>query len=251
MADVQMTFTEHLEELRTRLIRALLGFFLCAVLGYIFRNQILDVLVLPLRAFKEQGAPLQAINLLDPFLAPVRLAAYTGLVLSFPFIVYQALMFCLPALLPNERRIILSSLVAGVVLLYTGVIFGGTLIVPMIIRFMAQLSPQTILNFSPNITDYIDKVFQILLAFGAAFQLPLVLFALMRLGIVSPATLAKQRGYIIVGLAALAALLTPPDVLSQLMLAGPLWVLFELSLLLARILPPKTDTAEEEETIGE
>lgn len=236
MPDVQMTFTEHLEELRTRLIRAVLAVGACAVVGYVFRNQILQVLVQPLAAFNDQE-PLQAIGLMEPFIAPVRLAAYTGLVLAFPYVIYQAVMFCLPALLPRERRVIIGAVLAGVVLLYVGLSFGGLIIVPLVVEFMSTFLNPDLVRVAFSVQNYIDKIFQIVLAFGVAFQMPMILFAVMRLGIVSPAALAKQRPYIIVGLVAFAAVLTPPDVISQVLLAGPLWVLFELTLLLARLLP--------------
>ena len=231
-----MTFAGHLEELRSRLIRATLAVFLCAAGGYVFRNDILGVLVRPLAEFNDQS-PLQAIDLLEPFLAPLRLAAYTGIVLALPVVIYQALMFCLPALLPRERRVILGSVGVGVLLLYVGIGFGGLLIVPLVVQFMSTFIDPEYVRVAFSVQNYIDKIFQIVLAFGVAFQLPLVLFALMRLGIVSPQTLARNRPYVIVGLVIFAAVITPPDVISQLLLAGPLWVLFELSLLLARILP--------------
>lgn len=237
MSDVQMTFTEHLMELRTRLIRALVAVFCCALVGYVFRNAILRVLVRPLADFQGE-TPLQAIHLMEPFMAPLRLAGYTGLVLALPYVVYQAVMFCLPALLPHERRVVLGAIAAGVLLLYVGIGFGGLLIVPIVVQFMAGFLDAELVRTAFSLQNYVDKVFQIILGFGVAFQLPLILFALMRLGVVSPQTLAKQRGYIIVGLVAMAAVLTPPDVVSQLLLAGPLWLLFELSLLFARLLPP-------------
>ncbi len=245
MADVQMTFTEHLMELRTRLIRALVAVIACAGVGYVFRNEILQVLVRPLADLTGE-TPLQAITLLEPFMAPLHLAGYTGLVLALPYVIYQTVMFCLPALLPHERRVVLGSILAGVVLLYGGLAFGGMLIVPLVVRFMAGFMDPELVRTAFSLQNYVDKVFQIILGFGVAFQLPLVLFAVMRLGIVTPQTLAKQRGFVIVGLVILASLLTPPDVISQVLLAGPLWVLFELSLLLARVLPPPRSPGADE-----
>ena len=245
MADVQMTFMEHLRELRTRLIRATVALFACTVVGYVFRNQILELLVKPLAVLNNES-PLQAIGLLEPFIAPLRLAAYTGIVLAFPIMMYQALMFCMPALLPRERRVILGSVLAGMVLLYVGLAFGSLVIVPLVVQFMSTFMDPGLVRIAFSVQNYIDKVFQIVLAFGVAFQLPMVMFAVMRLGIVSPEAMAKQRPYIIVGLVAFAALITPPDVISQLLLAGPLWVLFEVSLVLARVLPrSKPEEVEE------
>lgn len=245
MADVQMTFAGHLEELRSRLIRALLAVFLGAAVGYVYRNEILAVLVRPLATVNGQS-PLQAISLLEPFLAPLRLAGYTGIVLAFPIVIYQVLMFCLPALLPRERRVILGSVAAGMVLLYVGLGFGGLVIVPIVVKFMSTFVDPEYVRVAFSVQNYIDKLFQIVMAFGVAFQLPLVLFALMRLGVVSPQALSRQRPYVIVALFVVAALLTPPDVVSQVLLAGPLWVLFEISLLLARVLPGRGASAEED-----
>lgn len=233
MPDVQMTFTEHLAELRTRLIRAIVAVVICTIVAYMFHNPILVWIQRPL----PPEAKLQAIDLVEPFMAPIRLAIYTGMVVSFPVVLYQALMFCLPALLPHERRVVLGSIGTGVVLFYAGVAFASFYIVPAVVGFMAGYLESVQTAFA--VRAYVDRVFQILMGFGAAFQLPMVMFALMRLGIVSPETLARQRRYVIVGLFVLAALLTPPDPMSQVVMALPLYALFEISLFLGRMIPKR------------
>jgi sec-independent protein translocase protein TatC len=225
MNDVKMTFTEHLAELRIRLVKGLVAVIGFAVLGFFFRGYVLYVIKMPL----GESVPLHAFDLFEEFYASLKLAGYTGLFLGLPFLVYQIMMFCLPALKPNERRVIVSGLVAGVILLYFGIFFSYVLVLP---QLMPQLSgffksgvEQT---FSLNM--YIDKVFKFAIAFGLAFQLPIVLIILVRIGVVSVEALRRNRKYMIIFVFIIAAILTPPDAISQILLAVPLLILYEASI---------------------
>jgi sec-independent protein translocase protein TatC len=225
MNDVKMTFTEHLSELRIRLVKGLVAIAAFSVGGYIFRGAILEVIKKPL----GETVPLHAFDLFEQFFASLRIAVYTGIFFGLPFLVYQILMFCLPALRPNEKKVIVVGLCFGVVLLYGGIIFSYLLILPLLIPqlsgFFASGVEQT---FSLNL--YINKVFRFIIAFGLGFQLPIVLIILVRIGVMSVEGLRKNRKYMIIGIFAAAAILTPPDLISQLLLAIPLLALYEISI---------------------
>ncbi|MBI5118350.1 twin-arginine translocase subunit TatC [Candidatus Poribacteria bacterium] len=225
MNDVKMTFIEHLAELRIRLMKGLGAIAVFSVLGYLFRGQILAVIKKPL----GEAIQLHAFDLFEQFYASLKLAFYTGLFFGLPFFVYQILMFCLPALRPSERRMVVGGLISGVVLLYGGIIFSYILILP---QLMAQLSRffSTGVEQTFSLTMYVDKVFHFVIAFGLGFQMPIVLVVLVRVGVISVETLRKNRKYMIVLIFVVAAVLTPPDVISQMLLAIPLMFLYEVSI---------------------
>ncbi len=231
MNEARMTFIEHLTELRGRLVKGLIAIVAFSVLGYIFKGTILELLKAPLGG----TVPLHAFDLFEQFFASLRLAVYTGLFLGLPFLVYQIMMFCLPALKPHEKRVIVVGLCFGVVLLYGGIIFAYLLILPILIpQLSGFFSAGVEQTFSLNM--YINKIFRFLIAFGLGFQLPIVLIILVRIGVVSVEGLRKNRKYMIVGIFALSAILTPPDLISQVMLAGPLLVLYEISIWISALL---------------
>ncbi len=225
MNEARMTFIEHLKELRVRLMKGLIAVAVFSVIGYIFKGTVLELLRRPL----GEMVSLHAFDLFEQFFASLRLAVYTGLFLGLPFLMYQILMFCLPALRPQEKRVVVVGLAFGVILLYGGIAFAYVLILPMLIPqlsgFFAEGVEQT---FSLNM--YINKIFRFIIAFGLGFQLPIILIILVRIGAVSIEGLRKNRKYMIVGIFAAAAMLTPPDLISQVLLAGPLLVLYEMSI---------------------
>jgi sec-independent protein translocase protein TatC len=234
MNDVKMTFTDHLAELRVRLVKGLVAVAAFSVVGYIFRGAILAVIRKPL----GDTVPLHAFDLFEQFFASLRIAVYTGLFFGLPFLMYQILMFCLPALRPNEKKVILSGLCFGVVLLYSGIIFSYILILPLLIpQLSGFFSAGVEQTFSLNM--YIDKIFRFILAFGLGFQLPIILIILVRIGVVSIEGLRRNRKYMIIGIFVAAAMLTPPDLISQALLAIPLLVLYEISIWVSALLGRK------------
>jgi sec-independent protein translocase protein TatC len=236
MNDARMTFVEHLVELRARLMKGLLAVAAFSVLGFVFRTTILEIIKRPL----GETVPLHALDLFEPFFASVRIAIYTGLFFGLPFLVYQILMFCLPALKPNEKKVILGGLGFGVILLYGGIIFAYLLILPMLIpQLSGFFSTGVEQTFSLNM--YVNKIFRFIIAFGLGFQLPIVLIILVRIGVVSVETLRKSRKYMVVGIFVLAAFLTPPDLISQVLLAGPLLVLYEISIWVSALMMRKRE----------
>lgn len=226
-----MTFIEHLAELRSRLVKALIAIAAFSVLGYIFRGVILEIIKKPL----GEAVPLHALDLFEPFFASLRIAVYTGLFFGLPFLIYHIMMFCLPALKSTEKRVIVGGMFSGIILLYTGIIFAYFLILPVLIPqlsgFFAEGVEQT---FSLKL--YVDKIFRFIIAFGLGFQLPIILIILVRIGVVSVEGLRKNRKYMIVGIFAIAAILTPPDLISQVFLAVPLLALYEVSIWVSMLL---------------
>jgi len=220
-----MTFIEHLTELRGRLVKGLIAVAAFSVVGYIFKGTVLEILRRPL----GDAVPLHAFDLFEQFFASLRLAVYTGLFLGLPFLMYQIMMFCLPALKPQEKRVVMGGLLCGVVLLYVGIVFAYILILPILIPALSGFFIDGVeQTFSLNM--YINKVFRFIIAFGLGFQLPIVLIILVRIGVISVEGLRKNRKYMAIGIFAMAAMLTPPDLISQVMLAGPLLILYEISI---------------------
>lgn len=231
MNDAKMTFVEHLTELRVRLVKGLIAIVVFSAVGYIFKDAVLVVIKRPL----GETVPLHAFDLFEQFFASLRIAIYTGLFFGLPFLVYQILMFCLPALKPKEKKVIVIGLCFGVILLYGGIIFAYLLILPLLIpQLSGFFSSGVEQTFSLNM--YVNKIFRFIIAFGLGFQLPIVLIILVRIGVISVDSLRRNRKYMIVGVFVMAAFLTPPDLISQVLLAGPLLVLYELSILVSALI---------------
>jgi len=226
MNDVKMTFTEHLAELRIRLVKGLVAVVIFAVLGFILRGYILEFIRKPL----GESVPLHAFTLYEEFYASLRIAGYTGLFLGLPFFVYQIMMFCLPALKQNEKKVIVSGLAAGVVLLYCGIIFAYVMVLPMLMPTLTGFF-HTGVEQTFSLNTYIDNVFLFAIAFGLAFQLPIVLIILVRIGVISVQMLRRNRKYMMILIFIVAAVITPtPDAITQMLLAIPLLILYEASI---------------------
>ena len=224
-----MTFIEHLSELRKRLL-AVVGAVVCAsVVAYVFVDGLVALLSAP-----AQGVQFVYLTPPELFLAYLRISLLAGLLATMPFTLAQVWLFVRPGLTRRERRVTRFTLAGGSVFFVLGCAFSAVVILPMALRFFLQFASETI---EPMISfgNYVGFVASLLVAFGVAFELPMIVVALARLDLVSVESLAAARPYIVVGVLALAAFLTPPDVVSQILLAVPLMALFELSLLFARI----------------
>lgn len=232
MADVEMTFIEHLAELRTRLIRALYGIGIFFVIGFIFRNKILDQLMKPL----PEGSMLQNLVPHEPFMVSVRLALYTALFLGLPVILYQATMFILPALQTVERKVILMSILCGTILAFLGFVFAYRIILPIIFPALRGFLDLDTIKHEYRLTEYIKFVGTLIMAFGAAFQLPILIVVLAKLGILPVRVLAKNTSIVVLVLAVTSAILTPADILSMMLMFGPLMALYLVGLAVAAIL---------------
>lgn len=247
---------EHLTELRTRLIRSLLGLAAMMVVCFIFARQIFDILTDPLRgALLDRGMEPRLIYtaLQEKFFTDLRLALFGGFFLAFPLIAIQVWKFVAPGLYRNERQAFWPFLVATPVLFFTGACLVYFFVAPMAFGFFldygttgAEEGVQTSTEFLGKVREYLDIMMTFILAFGICFQLPVLLTLLGRAGLVSSEGLGRTRKYAVVGIAAAAAILTPPDPLSQLGLAIPVYGLYEISILLVRMAEKKRAEREAE-----
>ncbi|PPR11385.1 MAG: Sec-independent protein translocase protein TatC [Alphaproteobacteria bacterium MarineAlpha11_Bin1] len=238
-----MPLLGHLVELRTRLIYSILAFFLMFAVSFVFAQDIYDFLVRPLaRALEDQnGARLIFTALYEPFLAQIKLAFYIALFLAFPIISMQMWMFVAPGLYKNEKRAFFPFLVATPILFFLGGALVYFFIMPLAWEFF--LNFQTLggngtlpLQVEPKVDQYLTLVLRLIFAFGLAFELPVLLMLLARAGLVTSAELAAKRKYSIIGVFVFSAIITPPDVVSQIGLAIPIIVLYEFSILGARMI---------------
>ena len=234
-ADGEQSFISHLVELRSRLLKAVAAVLLVLVCLLPFANRLYAWLALPLVKHLPQGGTMIATEVASPFLTPIKLAFFVALFIAIPVVLYQLWAFVAPGLYRNEKRLAMPILVSSVMLFYVGCAFAYFFVLPAIFTFMTAIAPEGV-AVMPDIGRYLDFVLALFLAFGLCFEVPVVLVILVTLGIVTPTQLAESRRYAIVGSFVVAAVLTPPDIFSQLMLAIPMCLLYELGILSARSL---------------
>ena len=228
---------DHLIELRARLLRAVLGLVVVFVAFLPFANKLYAWLAQPLLAKLPAGGQLIATGVASPFFAPVKLAFFAALFVTVPWLLYQAWAFVAPGLYQREKKLALPLLGSAVVLFYAGCAFAYFLVLPSVFGFLTQVTPEGVAMMT-DIQAYLDFVLVIFLAFGASFELPVALVILVLLGWVTPQQLRESRGYAVVGVFVIAAIITPPDVVSQLMLAIPMCILYEIGIVAARWVAP-------------
>jgi sec-independent protein translocase protein TatC len=224
----------HLIELRSRLLRATGGLLLVLVALLPFANRLYAWLAQPLLAKLPAGGRLIATQVASPFFAPLKLAFCVALVASMPWLLYQAWAFVAPGLYKREKRLALPLLASALALFYAGCAFAYFIVLPAVFTFLNKVTPAGVAMMT-DISAYLDFVLVIFLAFGVSFELPVALVILVLLGWVTPAQLRAWRGYAIVGIFVVAAVLTPPDVVSQLLLALPMIALYEVGIIAARM----------------
>jgi sec-independent protein translocase protein TatC len=226
------TLFAHLLELRSRLLRAVAGILLLFIALLPFGNRLYGWLAQPLLDKLPAGAHLIAVDVASPFLAPVKLAFFVALVVAMPWLLYQAWAFVAPGLYKREKRLALPLLGSALLLFYAGCAFAYFLVLPAVFAFLHKVTPPGVAMMT-DINAYLDFVLVVFLAFGASFELPVALVILVLLGWVTPAQLREWRGYAIVAIFVVAAVITPPDVVSQLLLALPMIALYEAGILAA------------------
>ena len=230
--DSERPLVAHLLELRARLLRGAAGLLLVLLALLPFANTLYGWLAQPLLDKLPAGGQLIATEVASPFFAPLKLAFFVAVVLAMPWLLYQAWAFVAPGLYKREKRLALPLLTSALVLFYAGCAFAFFLVLPAVFGFMAKVTPDGVAMMT-DINAYLDFVLVLFLAFGLAFELPVAMLVLVLLGWVSPAQLREGRGYAIVGIFVVAAIVTPPDVISQLMLAIPMCLLYEAGILAA------------------
>ena len=237
----EQSLITHLIELRDRLLKMIL----CVVVVFLglayYANQIYSFLAGPLLKHLPKNSTMIAIEVASPFFTPFKLALVVAVFISVPVILYQFWAFVAPGLYQQERRLILPLLIASTLLFYLGVAFAYFVVFPLIFGFLTATAPEGVAVMT-DITQYLDFVLTLFIAFGICFEVPIFTIVLVWTGLVSPAGLAEKRPYVIVGVFVIAMFLTPPDAISQTLLAIPMWMLFELGLLFSRFFVRKTDT---------
>ena len=233
MDQQEYTFLSHLFELRDRLIKALLSIGIVFVCLFPWAKELYALLAQPLIATLPQGGQMIATDVVGVFLVPMKVALMVAFLIALPYVLYQVWAFVAPGLYTHEKRLALPLVAASVFLFFVGMSFAYFLVFPTVFKFMANIAPEGV-AWMTDIEKYLSFVMTTFLAFGVTFEVPVVVVVLVRMRVVELETLKEWRSYMIVAAFVIAAIFTPPDVISQLMLAIPLCLLYELGMLMAR-----------------
>ena len=244
--DNKIPFTEHLGELRDRLVRCFIAVGVGFVIAYYFKEKLFAVLTAPLISAMEQGSKMIFTGLPEAFFTYLKVSLLTGIIIALPVIFYEFWMFISPGLYRKERKFLIPVVLLSIVFFAIGASFGYFVVFPFGFKFFLGFSTESI-KAMPSMKEYLGFASKMLLAFGLVFELPLVITFLSRMGIVSVDFLRKNRKYAILIIFTASAILTPPDVATQIMMAGPLMILFEISILGARIFQKKKKEEKKEE----
>lgn len=245
----EMGFISHLIELRDRLLRSVIAVGIGFALMFPFANDIYTFLAKPLTRHLPEGSSMIAIDVASPFLTPFKLVLTLSVVLAIPYLLHQLWSFIAPGLYKHEKRLALPLLASSVVLFYVGMAFAYFVVFPLVFGFFTSVTPEGVAVMT-DINRYLDFVLMMFLAFGVAFEVPVATILLVAVGLTTPEKLAKMRPYIIVAAFVIGMFLTPPDVVSQVMLAVPMWILFEAGLWASRYIKAQkpTEAAEDNTT---
>tara|TARA_S200000501_G_scaffold363166_1_gene393606 strand:+ start:41774 stop:42541 length:768 start_codon:yes stop_codon:yes gene_type:complete len=238
-AGQEQPLVQHLLELRTRLLKSIAAIavgFLCLVF---FSNDLYSFFSAPIQALLPDGSTMIATDVASPFFAPFKLTAFLALFLAMPYVLFQVWSFIAPGLYEKEKKLAMPLFISSVLLFYLGIAFCYYIVFPLVFGFFTSVAPMGI-SVTPDINSYLNFILKLFFAFGLAFEIPVATVILVRTGITSHSALAKKRPYIIVCCFIFGMLLTPPDVISQSLLAIPTWLLFEFGLILSRFVSVKS-----------
>ena len=227
------SISHHLLELRNRLLKVTALFALLSVLGIPFAADIYEVIALPLNELLPAGSTMIATEVSSPFMAPLKLVLYLALLLTMPWLFYQTWTYVSPGLRKNEEKFAGPLMLSTIILFFSGVCFAFYVVCPIIFKFFIGMAPDSILVLT-DINQYLNFIFKLVFAFGIAFEIPVATILLVNSGITTKAYLVKARPYLVILFLVIGMLLTPPDVFSQLFLALPMWLLFEIGILISR-----------------
>jgi sec-independent protein translocase protein TatC len=227
----KMSIIHHLVELRNTLLHSVLAITIFFVVLFPFADKIYTFIAAPILA-TIPGSNLIAIGVISPFLTPLKMALILAVYLAMPFLLFKIWAFVAPALYKHEKRLILPLIISSTILFYTGILFSFYIVFPVIFSFLSTVGP-SVVNFTPDIQYYLDFVIKVSFAFGVAFEVPIATILLIMFGVTTPEKLKKNRAYIIIGAFVLGMILTPPDIISQVLIAIPIWLLFEAGLVFA------------------
>ncbi len=229
------TLISHLLELRDRLMRAVLAIAVVAVPCIFFSNRIFEFVSKPLREKLPAGTSMIATNVIAPFMAPFKLSLMVAVFIAMPYVLYQAWAFVAPGLYRREKRFAVPLLASSIVLFYGGVAFAYYAVFPVIFAFFTSTAPSGVLMMT-DINSYLDFILLLFFAFGVAFEVPVATVLLVLTGLIQVDTLTRNRGYVLLGIFIIAAFLTPPDAISQTIMAVPMYLLYEGGIVMARIM---------------
>ena len=225
----KLPLVQHLIELRRSLLRSVIAIVVFFVVLFPFADEIYNFIAAPI-VQAIPGSNLIAIGVISPFLTPLKMSLILAIYIAMPYLLYQLWMFIAPALYRHEKRLVLPLVVSSTLLFYAGLVFSFYIVFPVIFGFLAGVGPDSV-NFAPDIQYYLDFILKVSFAFGVAFEVPVVTILLIIFGVTTPQKLKKNRSYIIVGSFVIGMILTPPDVISQFLIAIPIWLLFEAGLI--------------------
>ena len=227
------TFISHLMELRDRLLKSLIAIGIVFACLFAWASELYDLLAYPLVHSLPEGSKMIATGVITPFLIPVKVAAMVAFIVVLPYVLYQAWAFVAPGLYAHEKRLVVPLVIASTLLFLIGIAFCYFLVFGVVFRFVASVAPASI-TVAPDIEQYLNFVLTMFLAFGVTFEVPIAVILLARMGIVTIEQLKSSRPYFVVGAFVIAAVVTPPDVISQLLLAIPMCLLYEVGLFASR-----------------
>jgi len=228
------TFMDNLIELRSRIINCSIAVVFCFICLIYFSNEIYQTLAEPLQAFLPANSSMIATEVASPFLTPLKLTFFVSLLISMPYSLNQIWKFIAPGMYQNEKSLSFLVMLSSLLLFYAGIIFTYFLVLPLVFSFFTSSAPEGILVMT-DISRYLDFVLSMMFAFSFAFEIPVFIFLLIWSGVSSPESLSAKRPYVIIGCFTVGMFVTPPDVISQTLLAIPAWLLFEGGLLMARL----------------
>jgi sec-independent protein translocase protein TatC len=238
------TLISHLLELRDRLLKAVFAVAIAVVPCMIFANEIFTFVSKPILALLPKGSSLIATNLTSTFTTPFKLAVWVGVFAAMPVVIYQLWAFVAPGLYKREKRFAVPLLFSSVILFYAGVVFAYYAVFPVLFGFFLTTAPQGV-NVMADISSYLDFVLTLFFAFGVAFEVPVATVLLVATGLVKLKTMTGNRGYVILAISIIAAILTPPDAVSMCLMGAPMYLLYEFGIIMTRILVKKRDDEEE------
>ncbi|MFZ1576585.1 MAG: twin-arginine translocase subunit TatC [Chromatiaceae bacterium] len=244
----EQPFMSHLVELRDRLLHMVMAIGIALVVLFPFANEIYTFIAEPIRAQLPEGSTMIATQVASPFMTPFKLALVSAVFVAMPYLLFQLWGFVAPGLYQHEKRFAMPLLASSICLFYLGMAFAYYLVFPLIFAFFTATTPEGVAQM-PDITYYLDFVLKLFFAFGVSFQIPIATILLVALGMTTAESLADKRPYVIVGCFIVGMLLTPPDVISQTLLAVPMWMLYEAGIFFSRFFK-KRDTEEEPEPTG-
>ena len=230
---IKESFSDHLLELRSRLIKVIILFGILVIGGIPFAGEIYSFVSAPLINLLPDGSSMIATEVASPFMAPIKLVVYVAILFSMPWLFYQTWMFISPGLYNNEKKFTAPLMLSTIVLFFSGIGFAFFVVCPIIFKFFISMAPDSI-QVMTDISQYLSFIFKLVFAFGIAFEIPIATILLINNGITSKASLIKARPYLIILFLIIGMLLTPPDIFSQLFLAIPMWILFEIGMIFAK-----------------